>query len=220
MEKNKQDDKEIKKPVISDKDIDTLLNNEVIKPKIDAEVEKRSEEKSQLLYKRQEFLNTVNAKPIDDLQKYRSVNENGYNNLKMAISNLRNDISNSTLEQLRDIEGRIQYAYGIEEELKSRLSTFDTVPVTAHREKGGVPESLNDILGNEDLYRDSIDRHMKKGDKSLSIYKTQLDDEVVDVALLGNREDRASVREMNRLEQSLEEVLDRNAKYRHFQKIR
>lgn len=205
--------------------VDQMLENKDVKERVDQEIkskaEEMAEEKAKLLIKRNEFLNTLDSNPLNNLKKYSTVAEDDYMELKERISEMRRNISSVTMEDLNAIQNRLSTVSKIENKLNSRANTFDmsSSPVEDELEVT-VPKSLTEILKSPERYSDYIDQEISGKKGKLTIYKTQLDDEKVDMNLLGDRSDRTSVKEMNRLEDSLEDVLARNMPYRHFQEIK
>lgn len=205
--------------------VDQMLENQDVKERVSQEIEKKAEEKAEekakLLVKRNEFLNTLDSNPLNNFKKYSTVAEDDYMELKEKISEMRRNISSTSMEDLNYIENRMKSVARIENNLNNRANTFDMSSSPVEEEvEAGKPKGLAEILKSPDKYSEFIDQEIKRDKRELTIYKTELDDEKVDMNLLGDWGDRTSVKEMNRLEDSLEDVLARNMPYKHFQEIK
>lgn len=227
MEKELTKEKELSDDNIKAKKkaiVDQMLENKDVKERVDQEIESKSEEKAEekakLLIKRNEFLNTLDSNPLNSLKKYSVIAEDDYIDLKDKMAEIRRNISSTSMEDLDRIKERIKSVMKVEGKLSSRANTYDISPSHVEDIEETTPKGLTEILKDPERYSDYIDQEISGKRGKLTIYKTQLDDEKVDMNLLGNRSDKTSVKEMNRLEDSLEDVLARNMPYRHFQEIK
>ncbi len=211
MQENKEDKASSKEAVI-----ESIMQNEEIKKRVD----KEAEEKTQLLYKRNEFLQEMENDPFSSMEKYKTVAEDDFMELKKTARAYKDDISKISSEQIDEISKKIRSAKNINEGLQKQLEKYTPTPLKTERTIGNTAASLDDILMNPEAYEDSKIMSINKGGhQEFSLYKTQEDEKKIDLDILGDRSCVSSVKAMNRLEDDFEEMLQRNAKYKKYSKI-
>lgn len=194
-----------------------LLKNNKVNEIIDEKSNAIAEEKAQLLFKRNEFLNTYKNNPLNNLHRYETLDKDEYESIKKSMEEIHSNIAKANMDELTSIENRLRSAASLDERLKSRFESIDISPTPVVKPVEMAPSGLSEILKNPEAYSKYIDKKLSNEDTV--IFKTQTDEMKVDLNVIGDRNDRPSLKEMNKLQYELEEILMKNAPFKSYQQI-
>ena len=198
--------------------VDKIMEHQVVKDK----VEELSNQKAELLLKRNEFLSkTANENVFDQLEKYKTVAEDEYFNLKKNITQAKNNISKLSMEEIDNIQRSLQTAFNIEQQLQNQLNSKLDIAKPATAPVVDAPEGLDDILNNPQAYEHNIINTLRSpnfnGDTT-NIYSTQNDFIKYDLNSL-DRTDGYTVKQLTKINDDYINSLERNSKYKNFIEI-